>query len=66
MHSDFDWIDCYNLSWIVGPMTELSLAICCILDYEFFSRNFDITAVLNKNQCRVEEITMKEDLIGSR
>ncbi|XP_057309197.1 double-strand-break repair protein rad21 homolog [Hydractinia symbiolongicarpus] len=28
--------------------------------------NFDITATLNNNQCRVEEITMKEDLVGAR
>jgi len=28
--------------------------------------DYDITATLSKNQCRVEEITMKEDLISSR
>lgn len=27
---------------------------------------FDITVTLQNNQCRVEEITMKEDLFSSR
>ena len=33
--------------------------------FQNFSK-FDITVTLQNNQCRVEEITMKEDLFSSR